>query len=467
MANETFTGTIQVTDAASNVTIQLRGNDGDIVAGGKGQTGGLYLLGPDPNQWRIQMTAGPDATITVGGDGEGGKVRILDANDQAALELGKNGSLSIGVTGNAGKLVVHDNAGQEVFRFDGTQAELYVGTQGNEGDVIVRDQYNNERIKLWGGTGVIRVRSATGKDLLLFDSASAALYVGGQDNEGDVIVRDQDNKARIKLDGGEGDLWVRSAAGKDLLLFDSTYAALYVGGQGNEGDIIVRDQDNKERIKLDAGEGDLWVRSAAGKDLLLFDSTYAALYVGGQDNEGDVIVRDQDKIERIKLDGGQGRIYVRNGAGVETIRCDGGSGDIMLSNADCAEEFDLATNADAEPGTVMVLHEDGELQTSSEPYDKRVAGVVSGAGDYRPGIVFDRRDSGRSRAAIALVGKAYCKADSQYEAIKVGDLLTTSPTPGHAMKASDTVKAFGAVIGKALRPLESGVGLIPILITLQ
>jgi hypothetical protein len=68
---------------------------------------------------------------------------------------------------------------------------------------------------------------------------------------------------------------------------------------------------------------------------------------------------------------------------------------------------------------------------------------------------------------VALVGKVYCKVDAQYGPIEVGDLLTTSPTLGHAMKASDPLKAFGAVIGKALRPLLAGQGLIPILIALQ
>jgi hypothetical protein len=35
------------------------------------------------------------------------------------------------------------------------------------------------------------------------------------------------------------------------------------------------------------------------------------------------------------------------------------------------------------------------------------------------------------------------------------------------MKVDDPMKAFGAVIGKALRPLHEGQGLIPILIALQ
>jgi hypothetical protein len=50
------------------------------------------------------------------------------------------------------------------------------------------------------------------------------------------------------------------------------------------------------------------------------------------------------------------------------------------------------------------------------------------------------------------------------EPIDVGNLLTTSSTSGYAMKAGDPLKSFGAVIGKALRPLAEGQGLIPILI---
>ena len=57
--------------------------------------------------------------------------------------------------------------------------------------------------------------------------------------------------------------------------------------------------------------------------------------------------------------------------------------------------------------------------------------------------------------------------DATFGTIKVGDLLTTSPTRGHAMGTNDAIKAFGAVIGKALRPLIDGKGLIPILIALQ
>jgi hypothetical protein len=143
------------------------------------------------------------------------------------------------------------------------------------------------------------------------------------------------------------------------------------------------------------------------------------------------------------------------------------TGDIRLANADCAEDFDVACLEQVEPGTVMVINSEGALEPSDRAYDKRVAGVISGAGNYKPGIVLDKQASSTNRMPIALMGKVYCKVDASYGAIEVGDLLTTSPNTGHAMKADDPLKAFGAVIGKALQPLDEGQGLIPILIALQ
>jgi hypothetical protein len=143
------------------------------------------------------------------------------------------------------------------------------------------------------------------------------------------------------------------------------------------------------------------------------------------------------------------------------------TGDIKLVNADCAEDFDVICVEPVEPGTVMVIDSEGALRPSDQAYDKRVAGVISGAGNYKPGLILDKQEFSNNRVPIALMGKVYCKVDASYGAIEVGDLLTTSPTQGQAMKVTDPLKAFGSVIGKALRPLKEGQGLIPILIALQ
>jgi hypothetical protein len=115
----------------------------------------------------------------------------------------------------------------------------------------------------------------------------------------------------------------------------------------------------------------------------------------------------------------------------------------------------------------MVLNDDGKLVQSNQQYDKKVAGVISGAGDLKPGLVLGRQPGNKNKVPLALMGRVNCKVDAEYDRIEVGDLLTTSETPGHAMKASDPSRSFGAVIGKALRPLKVGQDLIPILVALQ
>lgn len=152
------------------------------------------------------------------------------------------------------------------------------------------------------------------------------------------------------------------------------------------------------------------------------------------------------------------------------------TGDIILLNAgDCAEDFDIVEE-NVEAGTVMVLTENGSIQSSYQEYDKKVAGIVSGARGYKTGIVLDRQNQcqnenqdnkNKDRLPIALMGKVYCKVDARHSSIEIGDLLTTSSTKGCAMKASDPMKAFGAVIGKALGSIKEGLGMIPVLVALQ
>jgi hypothetical protein len=138
-------------------------------------------------------------------------------------------------------------------------------------------------------------------------------------------------------------------------------------------------------------------------------------------------------------------------------------GKLRSSGADCAEQFDLAADAAAEPGSVMVIGAEGRLEPCTAVYDSRVAGVVSGAGGLKTAIVLN--DRGGRRAAIALIGSVYCKCDARDAPISAGDLLTTSAMVGHAMRADDASRRFGAVIGKALKPLSTGTGLLPILVS--
>jgi hypothetical protein len=145
------------------------------------------------------------------------------------------------------------------------------------------------------------------------------------------------------------------------------------------------------------------------------------------------------------------------------------NGDVFLANTggDIAEQFVAADPKQCDPGTVMTVGETGELHPCSQGYDEHVVGIVAGAGTLRPAITLCPNDGSSRTVPIAMVGTAYCKVDASLAAIRPGDLLTTAPTVGHAMKVCDKQRSLGSVIGKALQPLMSGRGLIPVVVTLQ
>lgn len=285
-------------------------------------------------------------------------------------------------------------------------------------------------------------------------------------------------RSRIILDAGEHDersisLRIRDNHSKMIFSFYSEYRtfslntdkewqAVKLQGIGDQGTISVYDKKNRNSIFMEGGTHSIFLKDDAEKDNITMDGL-----------KGTISMRDAAGKGTIHMDGLNGNLYLtgqlimRDAADKDSIVIDGPSGDIVLNNADCAEDFDVLHPTVIDPGTVMVIEQEGKLKECDAPYDKRVAGVISGAGDYKPGLVLDKQKSIGNRKSISLMGKVHCKVDAQSAPIDVGDLLTTSSTTGHAMKAVDPVKAFGSVIGKALRPLKAGTGLIPILIALQ
>ena len=110
----------------------------------------------------------------------------------------------------------------------------------------------------------------------------------------------------------------------------------------------------------------------------------------------------------------------------------------------------------------------GKLKVCDDPYDRCVAGIVSGAGGLSPGMLMGQEGSAADgEYPVALTGRVYCWADASSGPITPGDLLTTSSTPGHAMKVTDYERAQGAVLGKAMSSLDEGCGLVLVLVTLQ
>lgn len=140
----------------------------------------------------------------------------------------------------------------------------------------------------------------------------------------------------------------------------------------------------------------------------------------------------------------------------------------ITGGADVAEPFQIG-DGEIPKGSVVVIDEErpGELRRSAREYDTRVAGIVSGANGINPGIALHQEGVIEGGQNVALSGRVYVLADAAGGAIKPGDLLTTSATPGHAMRVSDHSRSQGAVLGKAMTPLREGTGYVLVLVTLQ
>ncbi len=186
--------------------------------------------------------------------------------------------------------------------------------------------------------------------------------------------------------------------------------------------------------------------------------------------------------------------FSQNGAGVMGDAGTGGAiaglfrgsvlidGDLVVTGNKTGYVVDIARNAGAEPlelGDLVVVVgvTDPVLGEIPVPLVERaqaegstaVIGVVAGAYEAETilGDPHERTsaDQGQYVTIVTLGSFSGIKVDASYGAIQPGDLLVSSATPGHAMRADSP--AVGTVIGKALGGLNEGTGIIPIMVTLQ
>ncbi|HUI84647.1 MAG TPA: hypothetical protein VL240_10505 [Candidatus Binatia bacterium] len=400
-------------DSSSLVTVLLDGNAGDVIAGGNGQGGRLSLY-PKKSNATI-----PDTAIIDLRSGDG-HVRIGGGFYQASGQV--TGPAVIGVDG---VLSVHDKNGNRTILASGTDGSVLLGADTDK-DAPIRLDPGSGLLRVGGGSappptpgegqlplgthGLVSVYDAAKNEVIRLGAAAANIIAGGNGHDGDLALF-------AKVTGSGAAVTDTTDSDKATIHLGGHAATIRAGGNGQDG------------------------------DLLLFAANVSSTDIAN------------NATASIHLDGQKGNITI--------------SGDVVLTGAvvssggDCAEDFGIEETHAVDPGTVMVIGEEGTLRASHQAYDKRVAGVIAGAGAHRPGIVLDRVASQANRQPVALFGKVYCKVDARYSPIEVGDLLTTSATPGYAMKAEDPARSFGAVIGKALRPLKEGGALIPILVSLQ
>jgi hypothetical protein len=121
---------------------------------------------------------------------------------------------------------------------------------------------------------------------------------------------------------------------------------------------------------------------------------------------------------------------------------------------------------DLQPGEVLVIGPDGQLERSTQAYQTSVVGVYS----TQPGFVAgagDESDDQDGLLPLAVMGVVPVKVSTENGAINPGDLLTTSSTPGHAMRCEGFENCFGTTLGKALEGFDEDTGVIQMLVVLQ
>ena len=253
--------------------------------------------------------------------------------------------------------------------------------------------------------------------------------------------------------------------------------------EGDNKRFRLYDQEGLEFCRINGAEHLFQLYDQQGKEVCRMNNAGHLFLgsVGSPDRSGGVVLYNEAGNASITLrgqsgsvafiqigsTGSPGALRLRNSEGQESLLLDGARGDITLHNADCAEDFPVSTSERVEPGSVVVLDDDGRLAPCREAYDPRVVGVISGGQGEKAGIILGRGKSEYPCAPVALVGTVYCKVTAEFGPIGTGGLLTTSPISGHAMQADDLARRQGAVIGKALRRLDEGTALLPILVMLR
>lgn len=432
---------------------------------------------------RQALTATPYALYALNAPGGGGTSHWqLNGTDVSNTN---SGNVGIGVANPSAKLGVGGNA-----QFD----DKIDATQG----VTVHDApgANSARASLWnadflgsplGGqlhtwdesgilTGVFGSSFGDGGMIsLLSKDGSQGLVGNGGVSHGDLGIWNDGSERTVFITGDEGD------NGSDLALHNGRTQTVELDANNQGGGYLgLRRGDGVETVQLraDYEDGDSYFRLRNGQ------ATRVEL---GTQGGGTAVLRNEVAIGTIAMDAANnfkaGQIQVKQEFGVVGVGIYGDYGDgkgrvvtdvlQITGGADLSESFDIdagPAHDTIEPGMVVSIDpvNAGKLVVTSRAYDRRVAGIVSGAGGVEPGMVMGQAGTIASgEHPVALTGRVYVKADTSNGAIQPGDLLTTSAVPGHAMRVDEPARAQGAILGKAMTSLESGRGMVLVLVGLQ
>jgi hypothetical protein len=162
------------------------------------------------------------------------------------------------------------------------------------------------------------------------------------------------------------------------------------------------------------------------------------------------------------------RVFVVKSTG--EVRADGTvyAAGFNTGSADVAERINVSEWVEA--GNVVEIDTDhpGFFRKSTAAYSTKVAGIISTSPGVILGNNFDEEkdDWEDNRPVLAVTGRVPCMVSTENGPISIGDLLVASSTPGVAMKGNSE-QATGAVVGKAMEPLEQGEGTIVVQVMLR
>lgn len=310
-------------------------------------------------------------------------------------------------------------------------------------------------------------------------------------NTGNVGIGDTSPGAKLSINGSSsGDvLYVTntvSGTGRAAQFYvpntsnaGAIYAVTYGGGyaasfethQSNSTATVSMFHNNGPVLRLIGGlNGGTW---ATDVPLAITGGSDASVSGGGFIVCGSVagtnVVIDNNEV-MARNNGAAATLYLNNDGGDVIIGANGTTTVkvLQVTGADVAEKFPVSDKV--EPGAVVMIDaaNAGKLCLSRGAYNKRVAGVISGANGLAAGTILGNLPGNEDAPPLALSGRVWVRCDTRDAAIEIGDMLTTSETPGCAMKAADHERAFGATIGKAMTPLAKGErGFVLVLINLQ
>ena len=312
--------------------------------------------------------------------------------------------------------------------------------------------------KIAGGGPAVTLGGITGGYMNLFqDDGQVGILLDGDSGGGGIeYIYTADGSIGITLDGesgGAGLISVLNTNGSAKVILDGFNSTTH------SGEISVYDSSSTETVEILGGETDgtgaqILLRNAAGGNTIQLDADASGVACGYL------------------------RLYKSDGTATITLQADySGDGRIITQElqitggSDLSEQFDIHPAQDKlEPGMVVCIdpQHPGELVSSTKAYDRTVAGVISGAGGVKTGMMMGQTGTkADGKHPVALTGRVYVLADAANGTITPGDLLTTSATPGHAMKVTSHGKAQGAILGKAMTGLIEGKGLVLVLVSLQ